>query len=132
MKNTADETPPPGAGFTIASIFRFRSKLPYNILAGSDLNLDGVIFDLPPGFTTVMAGRGANSSQLDVRASKVFRLARTRLHLLAEVFNLYNAKNPEGFVGNMLSSQFGQPTAFAGDAGEGAQRLAQLGVRFEF
>jgi hypothetical protein len=123
----------PGAGFTIAPIFRFRSRLPYNITAGSDLNRDGVNFDLPPGITSVRAGRGANFSQLDVRVSKRVRfLGRTRLELLAEVFNLYNASNPAGFVGNMRSSQFGQPTAFAGDAGLGEQRLAQLGIRLEF
>jgi hypothetical protein len=122
----------PGAGLTIAPIFRFRSKLPYNVLAGNDLNRDGVNFDLPPGVATVMAGRGASFSQLDVRVSKLFHVLGARLQLLAEVFNLYNAKNPEGFVGNMAVSQFGQPTTFAGDAGLGEQRLAQLGVRLEF
>jgi hypothetical protein len=45
---------------------------------------------------------------------------------------VFDARNPAGFVGNMASSQFGQPTAFAGDAGLGEQRLAQLGVRLEF
>jgi hypothetical protein len=122
----------PGAGFTVAPIFRFHSRLPYNMRAGSDLNRDGVNFDLPPGITTVMAGRGASFSQLDVRVSKLFHLRRTRLQLLAEVFNVFDARNPAGFVGNMASSQFGQPTAFAGDAGLGEQRLAQLGVRLEF
>jgi carboxypeptidase family protein/TonB-dependent receptor-like protein len=123
----------PGAGFTVAPIFRFRSKTPYNITAGSDLNLDGVNYDLPSGIATVMAGRGASFSQLDARVSKRFGfLGRTRLELLAEVFNVYNARNPAFFVGNMSSSQFGQPTAFAGDAGLGEQRLAQLGVRLEF
>jgi hypothetical protein len=122
----------PGAGFMIAPIFRFRSKLPYNITAGSDLNRDGFNFDLPPGVETVRAGRGAHFSQLDVRVSKQFRLRRTRVQVLAEVFNAYNAKNPAGFIGNMRSSQFGLPTAFAGDAGLGEQRLAQLGIRLEF
>jgi hypothetical protein len=118
-------------GRTVGS-HRAQRRRGVDVLAGSDLNLDGVNYDLPPGIHTVMAGRGASFSQLDVRVSKVFRLARTRLHLLAEVFNLYNARNPGGFVGNMRSSQFGQPTAFAGDAGLGEQRLAQLGMRLEF
>jgi hypothetical protein len=122
----------PGAGFTIAPVFRFRSKLPYSILAGTDLNLDGFNYDLPPGVATVNAGRGANFSQLDFRVSKVFPLGRTRVRLLAEVFNAYNAMNPDFFVGNMASSVFAQPTAFAGDAGLGEQRVAQLGIRFEF
>jgi hypothetical protein len=48
------------------------------------------------------------------------------------VFNVDDASNPDFFVGNMASSVFGQPTAFAGDAGLGEQRLAQLGIRLEF
>jgi hypothetical protein len=62
----------PGAGLTIAPVFRFRTKLPSNISAGSDLKLDGFNFGLPPGVATVNGGRGASFSQLDVRISKVF------------------------------------------------------------
>ena len=123
----------PGAGWTVAPIFRFHSALPYHIQAGKDLNRDGVNFDLPPGIATVRAGRGARFSQLDLRIAKEVRLRRLRVRLLAEVFNVYDAKNPTAFVGNVRSPLFGQPLAFAGDAGLGGdQRLAQLGARLEF
>ena len=123
----------PGAGFTIAPIFRYRSKLPYNITAGVDLNRDNNNFDLPPGVATTNAGRGATYKQLDVRMSKRFRFgARGGFELIGEVFNLTNSKNPAGFIGNMRSAIFGQPTEFAGDFQRGEQRMAQIGARIEF
>jgi hypothetical protein len=123
----------PGGGFTVAPIFRFRSKLPYNITAGQDLNRDNNNFDLPPDVSTTNAGRGATYKQLDVRLSKRFRFnARTGIELIGEGFNLTNSKNPAGFVGNRRASNFGQPTEFAGDFQRGEQRMFQLGARVEF
>jgi hypothetical protein len=123
----------PGAGFTIAPIFRFRSSLPYTIEAGRDLNQDGINFDLPPGVPTGNAGRGARFSQLDVRIAKTLRLGRRGLvELIAECFNVFNARNPDGFSGNQTASNFGQPTSFAGDTLASEQRLAQLGLRIRF
>ena len=54
------------------------------------------------------------------------------MELIAEIFNLFNYKNPAGFVANMAASNFGQPTDYAGDFQRGEQRVAQLGLRFEF
>jgi hypothetical protein len=124
----------PGAGFTFAPIFRYRSKLPFNITAGQDLNLDNNNFDLPPDVSTVNAGRGADYKQLDFRLSKKFRFGggRTGVELIGEMFNVTNAKNPAGFVGNRRAANFGQPTEFAGDFQRGEQRMAQVGLRFEF
>jgi len=123
----------PGAGFTIAPIFRYRSKSPYNITAGTDLNGDGANFDLPPGVETVNSGRGADNKQLDLRLSKKFKMGGPRaVELIGEVFNVFNSKNPGGFVGNMRASNFGQPTEFAGDFKRSEQRLGQIGLRFEF
>jgi hypothetical protein len=51
------------------------------------------------------------------------------------VFNLFNEKNPAAYTvnfdaaGNPIGTQ---PTAFAGDIGQGEQRLAKLGVRVRF
>jgi TonB-dependent receptor-like protein len=123
----------PGAGFTIAPIFRYRSKLPYNITAGLDLNRDNNNFDLPPDVETTNAGRGAEYKQLDLRVSKRFHFgANTALELIAEGFNLTNSTNPGGFIGNRRAANFGEPTLFAGDFQRGEQRMAQLGVRLEF
>jgi outer membrane receptor protein involved in Fe transport len=123
----------PGWGVTLAPVFRYRSKTPYNIITGTDDNSDGAVFDLPPGVETVNAGRGADYKQFDMRLSKRIRLGgRVRLELIGEGFNIFNSKNPAGFVENMRSSDFGQPTEFAGDFRRGEQRLFQLGARIEF
>jgi len=80
-----------------------------------------------------MPGVGRNSArgdpfwQTDVRISRTFRLKRTRIELLGEIFNLANHRNWIGHNGNMRSTaQFGRPTAAAG------AREIQLGVRVEY
>jgi hypothetical protein len=45
---------------------------------------------------------------------------------MAEVFNLFNAKNGTAF------DSFGNTFAYAGDPGQGEQRLIQLGGRIRF
>ena len=120
-------------GFTVAGIFRYRSALPYTVHAGTDLNGDGFNFDLAPGVSHVNSARGASFSQFDVRVSKEFNLSnRVGLELIAEVFNLFNEKNPALFVGARNSANFGQATTFAGDPLQGEQRLLQLGARLRF
>jgi hypothetical protein len=47
--------------------------------------------------------------------------------VLAEVFNLFNSKNPGGFVANMQAANFGQPTTFAGDFQVGSSEWVSLG-----
>jgi TonB dependent receptor-like, beta-barrel len=124
----------PGAGFIISPVFRYKSKTPYNVILGVDANRDGSILnDLPPGVSTYNSARGSDFSQFDLRLSKTFRLGKqARILLIGEVFNLLNDKNPAAFIDQMSSSNFGQPTQFAGDFQRGEQRLAQLGLRFEF
>ena len=120
-------------GFVVAGLFRYRSATPYLIYAGRDLDGDGFPLDLPPGVTEVNAGRGSSFSQLDLRASKTFRFGKSAgVEILAEVFNLFNAKNPAGFTGNQSANNFGEATTFAGDPLQGEQRLAQLGLRLRF
>jgi hypothetical protein len=124
----------PGAGFIISPVFRYKSTTPYNVILGVDTNRDGTTTnDLPPGVTSYNSARGASFSQFDLRTSKTFRLGKqARVLLIAEVFNLFNDKNPAGFVANMAAGNFGEPTEYAGDFQRGEQRLAQLGLRFEF
>jgi hypothetical protein len=123
----------PGWGVTVAPIFRYRSKTPYNVITGTDDNRDGANFDLPAGTEHVNSARGSDYSQLDVRLSKRIRLGgRLAMELIGEGFNVFNDKNPGGFIGNRRASNFGQPTEFAGDFQRGEQRLFQIGARFEF
>jgi hypothetical protein len=61
-----------------------------------------------------------------------------RIQAIAEVFNLFNAKNPNTFVtGRLLgtgaaNARFMTPNEFAGDFQNPEQRLGQVGFRFTF
>lgn len=120
-------------GINVSGILRYHSGTPYTDWAGTDLNKDGYAFDLPSSVQHVNTLRGSSFSQLDMRLSKEFRLGGDfGIELIGEVFNLLNSKNAVGYVGNRLSSSYRQPSSFAGDPGQGEQRLAQLGVRVKF
>jgi len=120
-------------GLNVSGIFRYRSALPYTDYAGADLNADGFTLDLPPGVSHVNSMRGASFSQLDVRVGKEFSFGGGRsVEVIGEVFNLFNAKNPAGFVGNRTADNYRQATTFAGDPLQGEQRLAQVGLRVRF
>ena len=123
----------PGWGVNVSPIFRYRSKTPYNIITGFDDNRDGVTNDIPAGDPHQNQARGSDFLQLDLRVAKTFSLGRSaRAELIAEMFNVTNDTNPGGYVGNMRSATFGQPTTYAGDFQRGEQRVAQLGLRLEF
>ena len=120
----------------LSGILRYRSATPYTVLAGADISCgptgpstcrDGYAFDLPAGVSHVNSERGASFSQVDVRVSKDFKFAsHYGVELIGEIFNLFNATNESGFRSN------GVPSRFAGDPGQGEQRLAQLGLRLSF
>jgi hypothetical protein len=122
------------ADVVVSGMFRYHSATPLFIYSGQDLNGDGFRIDLPPGVSEVNSGRTHAFAQLDLRASKDFRFGRrgAGFEILAEVFNVFNAKNPTGYVGNMSAANFGQPTSYAGDPLQGEQRLAQLSLRLHF
>jgi hypothetical protein len=70
----------------------------------------------------------------DARLSKNFKLYQEKLalELIAEVFNMFNISNLGGFSGR-LDSNFGQPTAKAGQAfGFGGPRAWQFAGRIKF
>jgi hypothetical protein len=146
-------------GITVAPVFRFRSALPINLTQGIDLNANTQNTDITDtafgfdGFNddgtakykeigaceTINCGRGASQSTFNLRVSKGFRLIGTaRVEAIAEIFNLFNAKNPSGFTGRRFlsdgtaNSAFMQPTEFAGDFQNPEQRVGQLGFRFTF
>jgi hypothetical protein len=114
-------------GINLSGILRYHSATPYTVLAGSDVNKDGYPEDLAPGHTHVNDARGASFSQVDLRLSKEFRFAgRYGIEAIAEVFNIFDSKNPAGF-----NSQ-GVATLHAGDPLQGDQRVTQLGARVRF
>ena len=121
-------------GINVSGILRYRSALPYTVYAldpatGAklDLNGDGYRQDLAPGHTHVNDARGASFEQFDARVAKEFKIMGDYgIELMAEVFNLLNAKNKAIF------DSTGTPHAFAGDPGQGEQRLMQFGVKLRF
>jgi hypothetical protein len=121
-------------GINVSGMFRYRSATPFTYFTSSDPNHDGFRFDLLPG-DSVNSRRGHSFSQLDLRLSKIFNVGPVGLELIGEVFNLFNETNPAGYTvvfdaaGNPIGTK---PTTFAGDVGQGEQRLAQLGLRVRF
>ena len=65
-------------------------------------------------------------------------IGTSRVELIGEVFNLFNAINPGGFNTSQFgatgtpNASFMQPTSFAGDFQAGEQRVGQVGFRFSF
>jgi len=145
-------------GLTVAPIFTFRSRLPLSLTQGQDRNGNSENNDLPDrafafdGFDGTTAkfkdigpcenwncGRGAPRRQFHLRVAYGFRLVgTTRVEAIAEMFNLFNAKNPGGFrttqftTGGAPQATFMQPSSFSGDFQAGEQRVGQLGFRFTF
>jgi hypothetical protein len=147
-------------GIDIAPILLYQSALPTHSFEGLDFNTDGnnndktarayrytglndngsATFKDIGECKTVNCSWRAPYSQLNLRVSKSVRLGGSpRLEAIAEVFNLFNAKNPSiplttrrlGATGAPLSS-FMQPTAYAGDFGQPEQRVGQIGFRLTF
>ena len=118
--------------FELGVVLEADSGSPYTLTTGQDENGDGLASDRPAGVGRNSA-RGAGSTELDVRLSKTFDLPAlgsagdpTRLGLTIDAFNLLNTVNPGGFVGNMSSPLFGQPTS------AGSARRLQAGLRWSF
>jgi hypothetical protein len=103
-------------GFQLSYIFTYASRLPFNILLGSDRNLDTNNNDRPVGVGR-NTGRGFDFAAFDLRLSRRFRITeRVGLDVLAEGFNLFNRANfgvPNNTFGpgTTPNATFGQPTA---------------------
>ena len=110
-----------GRDLNADSIVNDKTALAYRY---TGLNDNGTAtFEEDGACETVNCSRRAAFSQLNLRVSKAFPLrGDARVEALAEVFNLFNAKNPSiplttqrlSPAGAPLAS-FMQPTAFAGD-----------------
>ncbi len=113
-------------GFQVSYIFTYASRLPFNILAGSDLNGDSNNNDRPFGLGR-NTGRGFDFASFDLRLSRRFQLTeRFNLELLAEGFNLFNRANYSVPNNTITAATFGKPTA-AFDP-----RQIQFGFRVNF
>ncbi len=149
-------------GVHIAPIWRYRSALPVATIANVDLNQNGANNDIATeafaydgldstghakvkslgACNTINCGRGASLSTFNLRATKSVRLmGNARVEAIAEVFNLFNAKNPSGFnprqftgtVANKTANpNFMLPTSYSGDFQQPEQRVGQIGFRFSF
>jgi outer membrane receptor protein involved in Fe transport len=103
-------------GFQFGYIFTYASRLPFNVLLGSDRNFDTNNNDRPLGVGR-NTGRGFDFASLDLRLSRRFHLAeRVDLQLFAEGFNMLNRANfgiPNNTFGSGASPlpAFGRPTA---------------------
>jgi hypothetical protein len=115
-------------GFQLSYIFTYASRLPFNIVTGSDRNLDTNNNDRPIGVAR-NTGHGFDFASFDLRVSRRFRLSeRMSLQFTAEGFNLFNRANlavPNNTFGPGATpiSTFGRATA-AFDS-----RQFQFGVR---
>ena len=118
-------------GFQLSYIYTYASRLPFNVLLGSDRNFDTNNNDRPVGVGR-NTGSGFDYSSFDLRLSRRFRLSeRLALDALAEGFNLFNRANfgvPNNTFGpgTTPNATFGQPTqAFD-------PRQLQFGLRLTF
>ena len=147
-------------GLRIAPIYMRRSALPTHSFEGIDLNADGnnndktarayrftglnddgsAAYEEIGDCDTVNCSRRAPFSQLNLRVSRAFPAwGPMRIEAIAEMFNVFNAKNP--FIplttqrlspaGAPLTS-FMQPNAYAGDVQQPEQRVGQIGFRVTF
>ena len=104
------------SGFQFGYIFTCASRLPFNVLLGSDRNFDTNNNDRPLGVGR-NTGRGFDFASLDLRLSRRFHVTeRVDLQLIAEGFNVLNRAN-FGIPNNTIGSgptplpTFAQPTA---------------------
>ena len=131
----------------LAAIFYYRSALPVHTMTGRDENADGnpndrtalayrytgSAFEAMGPCETVNCSRGAAFSQLNLRVSRAFSVAGVRIEPIAEVFNVFNAKNPYlGLSQQQTSAVFMIPTIYAGDVNQPEQRVGQIGFRVSF
>lgn len=136
-------------GVNLSGILRYQSALPFNVIAGRDLNGDGIGGDRPAGIglrdgcrdldldlaNTYRAGNGLAPvssvecpayATVDVLAAKEFHFGGSYLEAIFQVFNLLNRANYFPPNGNLLSGTFGESTQVS-DA-----RQIELALRLRF
>jgi hypothetical protein len=120
------------SGFQLSYIFQYGSRLPFNVLTGTDRNNDTNVNDRPAGLGR-NTGRGFDFSSLDLRLNRRIPLGEhTNLEVIAEGFNVLNRANlqlPNNTLNPASPSTlltFGRPTAADNP------RQIQFGLRLNF
>jgi hypothetical protein len=119
-------------GFQLSYIFQYGSRLPFNVVTGTDRNNDTNVNDRPAGVGR-NTGRGFDFASLDLRLSRRVRFGeRTSLEAIVEGFNVLNRANLQ-LPNNTLNPanpstlfSFGRPTA------ADSPRQIQFGLRLDF
>jgi hypothetical protein len=120
------------SGFLLSYIFQYGSRLPFNVVTGTDRNNDTNVNDRPAGLGR-NTGRGFDFASLDLRLSRRFVLGeRVNLETIVEGFNVLNRANLQ-LPNNTLNPanpstlvSFGRPTAADNP------RQIQFGLRLNF
>ena len=118
-------------GFQLSYIFSSGSRLPFNIVTGTDRNFDTNVNDRPVGVGR-NTGKGFNYASLDLRLSRRFQLTeKLQLETIVEGFNVFNRANlqlPNNTFGTGATAlpSFSQPLAAADP------RQIQFGLRLSF
>jgi len=121
----------PLRGFQVSYIVTYASRLPFNVVLGSDRNFDTNNNDRPAGVGR-NTGRGFDFASFDLRVRRRVSISEhVKLDVLAEGFDLFNRANfavPNNTFGNGVTpnANFGQPTA-AFDS-----RQFQFGLKLSF
>ena len=66
----------------------------------------------PPGVER-NSQRGESLWTVNLRVAEQIPIGETNLQLIVEAFNVFNHTNPTGYVGNLTSPNFGEPTRTA-------------------
>jgi hypothetical protein len=120
------------SGFQLSYIFQYGSRLPFNVVTGTDRNNDTNVNDRPAGLGR-NTGRGFDFASLDLRVSRRIRVGeRAKLEAIVEGFNVLNRANlqlPNNTLNPVSPStlaSFGRPTAADNP------RQIQFGLRLDF
>jgi hypothetical protein len=136
------------SGFELSPVFTYRSGLPFNLLAGGEVNGDNHATNERPIGAPRDTGLGPNSASLDMRLSWQHKLAeKMNLQVTAEGFNVANRTNYAS-VNNEVGPLFGLAPGFTTFNVHGSRALSpstplgftsafpkreiQLGVRLSF
>jgi hypothetical protein len=119
----------PLRGFMLSYLFTYGSRLPFNVVTGTDRNNDTNVNDRPAGLGR-NTGRGFDYASLDLRLARKFGLSeRVSLETIAEGFNLLNRPNfevPNNTFRPDTLATFGQASAADNP------RQIQFGLRLNF
>lgn len=119
----------PLRGFLLSYLFTYGSRLPFNVVTGTDRNNDTNVNDRPAGLGR-NTGRGFDYASLDLRLARKFHIGeRLSLETIAEGFNVLNRPNlqvPNNTLRPDTLATFGRASAADNP------RQIQLGLRLNF